>query len=106
MSSHKEMERFKCDECDKDFSVEWRMRKHNKAHAESTKYCHYYNNAKDCPYYDIGCKFRHKESEQCKFKENCRFKLCQFRHDQTQNMLKRRILCVTCVTINQVIKKI
>ena len=52
---------------------------------KNMKKCHYYNNLKACPYEDIGCKFEHKVSEQCYFQKQCRNKLCQFRHELTEN---------------------
>ena len=47
---------------------------------ETKTYCHYFNNNKVCPFNDIGCMFKHSESDKCRFGENCQFKLCQFRH--------------------------
>ena len=61
---------YECDKCDKKFLLNWRLKKHQDIHSnrENLKFCHYFNNG--------------KESEQCKFKENCRNKLCQFKHDK------------------------
>ena len=56
------------------------MNKHMESHNEETKFCHYYNNGKICPYEEIGCKFKHKESTDCRFDRSCRFALCQFKH--------------------------
>ena len=44
------------------------------------KYCHYYNNGKLCPYFEVGCMFKHEESEKCNFDKQCRFTLCQYKH--------------------------
>ena len=35
---------------------------------------------KECPYDIIGCMFLHADSENCKFKEKCTKKLCQYKH--------------------------
>ena len=43
---------------------------------------HYYDNFKKCPYQKFGCKFKHAESEQCKYKNQCKNRLCQFRHQE------------------------
>ena len=45
------------------------------------KFCHYFNNKKNCPYEEIGCMFKHAKSDDCWFKERCRNKLCQYAHD-------------------------
>ena len=45
------------------------------------KFCHYFNNKKDCPYEEIGCMFKHAKSDNCWFKEHCKNKLCQYAHD-------------------------
>ena len=71
---------YKCDECDKDFFLEWRRNKHMKIHTDDAKYCHFYNNRKQCPYDELGCMFLHIRAEQCTF-QHCSNKLCQFRHD-------------------------
>ena len=79
LKTEHEIENFKCDKCDKTFVLKWRLRKHMSVH-ETTKYCHYYNNDKFCPYDELGCKFRHEVSIPCKFRE-CKNILCQFRHN-------------------------
>ena len=45
-----------------------------------SKYCHYFNNFKECPYEEFGCKIKHEESQDCRFQRSCRNTLCQFRH--------------------------
>ena len=51
------------------------------------KFCHYFNNGKVCPYDDIGCKFKHKDSDKCKYDKYCNFKLCQYKHTtKTDNL--------------------
>ena len=49
-------------------------------HDKKMRVCHYFNNAKICPYMEIGCKFRHEVSEKCFFDEGCTNHLCQYRH--------------------------
>ena len=92
LRSHQESERFRCDQCGKVFYLEWRLKKHSDVH-KTTKYCHYYNNGKTCPFELIGCKFKHEQSPICKFKV-CYNRLCQFRHnldeveqEQSNNMI-------------------
>ena len=80
MKSHKEISPLKCNICEKDFYVKWRMEKHRASHSEQTKFCHYYNNGKNCPYEAVGCRFKHEVSDQCRFDNKCRFKLCQYKH--------------------------
>ena len=46
----------------------------------NVKCCHYFNNEKLCPFEEIGCMFRHAESKNCRFKQLCKIKLCQFQH--------------------------
>ena len=64
MDKHEEEKRFRCDVCDKQFVLEWRMKKHSKVHTEKSKMCNYHISNKFCPYEDIGCKFSHVEFEQ------------------------------------------
>ena len=80
MEEHQIEKKYKCDKCGKMFHLEWRLRKHITIHDENGKYCHYFNNRKQCPFEEIGCKFLHIRSERCKF-ENCKNNLCQFSHD-------------------------
>jgi hypothetical protein len=54
---------------------------HGKIHSDrSTKYCHYFNNGKVCPFEELGCKFLHILSEKCKFDQLCYKKLCSYQH--------------------------
>ena len=91
---------YKCDECGKTFVVEWRLKKHQILHQESAsiKYCHYFNNKKDCPYDNIGCMFRHTESNECKFGGKCRIKLCQFQHNAVEETAEQidNLKCEMC----------
>ena len=49
------------------------------------KYCHYFNNAKKCPFEENGCMFIHEMSPLCRFNVKCDNTLCQFRHPKIQN---------------------
>ena len=85
LKDHTNAETFKCDQCGKSFLLKWRLKKHEEIHGtKSQKFCHYFNNEKNCPYEEIGCKFRHQHSQKCRFNENCNFKLCQFKHEENQ----------------------
>ena len=65
------------------FFTNWRLKKHMQSHNEpNVKFCHYFNNSKNCPFKEFGCKFRHAKSDQCKYQENCKNKLCQYRHQK------------------------
>ena len=80
---------FECNICDKKFLLKWRLQKHLDVHEVNTKYCHYFNNKKECPYIEFGCMFKHEASPECKFIDNCKNKLCQFKHDiRTINILE------------------
>ena len=71
-----------CEICDKEFFQEWRFKRHMNLHYSSVKrFCHFYNNQKKCPYEELGCKFAHQISPDCKFRENCKNRLCQFTHN-------------------------
>ena len=80
MTKH-DVETFKCEKCEKIFYLKWRMEKHMNIHSfENIKYCHCFNNSKQCPFEEVGCMFKHERSRNCRFKKNCRNKLCQFQH--------------------------
>ena len=51
----------------------------------SAPYCHYYNNQKECPFFKVGCMFKHERSGKCKF-NNCSRKLCQFEHEEIEDV--------------------
>merc|ERR1712082_511832 len=69
MKSHDNINPFKCDICDKDFLMKWRLQKHVMAHKGPRKHCHYFNNSKVCPYEQVGCQFQHKNSGKCRFNQ-------------------------------------
>ena len=54
---HEAEKKYKCKKCDKLFFLQWRCKQHMKMHTSDIKYCHYYNNLKDCHYDEIGCMF-------------------------------------------------
>ena len=62
------------------------------SHDLSQKKIHFFNNGKNCPDEDIGCKFKHKESKKCRFDENCSKNLYQFKHSQKRQKLKENNL--------------
>ena len=78
---HESSSRYNCDQCNKKFVLEWRLKKHQESHSsDGNKFCHYFNNHKPCPYEKIGCMFLHQHSKICYFRAKCRNKLCQFKH--------------------------
>ena len=85
---HANVQFFICDICEKDFYSNRRLNKHVNGHSEMGKYCHYFNNGKKCPYYDLGCKFKHEESENCKYDKFSTFNLCQFKHTNSSERLE------------------
>ena len=46
---------------------------------------------KICPYEEVGCKFKHEQSEICKFNKQCNFKLCQFKHSHKKDAQEGQI---------------
>ena len=70
LRTHKDITPLSCEICEKQFYVAWRLKKHLISHKESSKFCHYFNNAKICPYEEIGCRFKHEVSDNCKFEKN------------------------------------
>ena len=83
LDNHQKEKLFECDVCGKRFFLEWRLKKHTGVHLEVTRFCHYFNNDKPCPYSEIGCKFRHEKAGKCTFKE-CKNSLCQYNHKQDE----------------------
>ena len=71
---------FKINICENDFVMKWRMEKHVTSHKEQTRWCHYFNNFKTCPFEYVGCLFKHQESPKCKFDKHCNVKLCAYKH--------------------------
>ena len=80
---HGQHQEFSCDKCEKRFMIKWRLEKHVKMHTdELMKQCHYFNNGGVCPFEEYGCKFSHSVSKLCIHRENCKTKLCPFRHEE------------------------
>ena len=73
--------------------MRWRLQKHESAHELATvKFCHYFNNGKQCPYEEVGCMFNHTESEKCRFDKYCNNKLCQFKHQDELNKISEDVI--------------
>ena len=71
------------------FILEWRLKKHTIIHStQNIKYCHFFNNEEICLYDEIGCMYKHEVSPKCFFQDKCRRKLCQYKHDLPQAVLK------------------
>ena len=88
-SSHAQYELFKCDKCEKNFSLKWRLKKHMELHTTKvTKQCHYFNNCEKCPFEEYGCKFLHTVSKKCIYSQRCERKLCPYRHFEEKNNSK------------------
>ena len=84
---HEKHPGFKCDQCEKVFSLKWRLKKHLNLHSRNyIKCCHYFNNNKHCPYEEYGCKFLHTNSKNCVFGKKCRVKLCPFKHNDEKKV--------------------
>ena len=80
-NSH-EVYQLKCNECDKKFITEWRLKKHITVNhgKKRERNCHYFNSNTRCPFEELGCKFQHVVSNTYKFGDECRFNMCQFKH--------------------------
>ena len=89
ISQHQETKKYKCEQCEKSFILEWRLKKHTIIHStQNIKYCHFFNNEEICLYDEIGCMYKHEVSPKCFFQDKCRRKLCQYKHDLPQAVLK------------------
>ena len=82
LEEHGALKKYKCEVCAKTFHFEWRLEKHLKMHNSEivVRKCHFFNNVKECPFAVIGCKCLHEEAVICKYKEQCKYDKCQFRH--------------------------
>ena len=59
-AKHEECTKFECDQCQKTFVTEWRLKKHSKIHSNKiTKQSHFFTNNVRCPFDELGCKFLH-----------------------------------------------
>ena len=85
---HESARTFNCKVCGKEFHTKWRMEKHTESHSKVGKFCHYFNNGKACPYDDLGCMFRHEDSNKCKHDNYCDFVLCQYKHTTNDALIE------------------
>ena len=69
--SHEEIVPFKCGICDQKFYAKWRLKKHVLSHEKKGKFCHFFNYGKICPFQDIGYKFKHEVSNNCRYDKKC-----------------------------------
>ena len=90
MKSHDNVKLFKCNICEKDFVMKWRLEKHVNSHKEQTRWCHFFNNFKTCPFDDVGCIFKHQESPECKFDKHCNVKLCAYKHSVDEETVNKQ----------------
>ena len=88
MKTHSVEKIFKCNTCDKRFVLQWRLEKHIKGHTnQNVKFCHYFNNDMNCIYEETsGCMFRHEAAPACKNLNNCKYKKCQFSHNDDEEV--------------------
>ena len=71
----------KCGQCGKEFYLKWRFSQHMKTHScPKVKHCHYFNNKTVCPFEEVGCKFKHNKTSECRNKNGCTIILCPFQH--------------------------
>ena len=61
-----------CEHCEMGFVTQQSLRNHMKTqHKQVARTCHFFNNEKECPYLEIGCKFEHSQAQLCKYKDIC-----------------------------------
>ena len=84
--SHENREVFQCDQCGKAFTLRWRLKKHTSLHGnKEIRACHYFNNKKECPFEEFGCKLQHVAAKECIFGLRCNNKLCPYRHSKDES---------------------
>ena len=89
-TNHDRHQVFQCDQCEKNFILKWRLRKHMQLHTENNiKNCHYFNNRKKCPFEKLGCKFLHAVSKICELGQTCKRHLCPFRHTTDKSVASK-----------------
>ena len=88
-TEHKTEKQFKCEKCEMTFVLNWRLKKHLGIHEKkkisNRKFCHYFNNDKECPFTTLGCMFRHEKAPKCKFIGKCSKPLCSFKHNEKKD---------------------
>ena len=89
--------RFKCKVCSPEFHLKWRLRKHQEIHGNDKVR---FNTMKVCPYEELGCMFKHETASSCKFRDNCKRKLCKFKHKVPENKMSSALKNVPFVTTN------
>ena len=87
---HNKEKKFKCNKCEMSFVLNWRLQKHIDIHEEkkmeNRKFCHYFNNEKECPFATLGCMFKHENAPHCKYSEKCLKTSCQFKHKNNEEV--------------------
>ena len=68
---------YSCEICTKSFYLKWRLEKHLLVHKDGVKPCKYNKSGQNCPYDDVGCKFKHVDNikvseDQCESREDFR----------------------------------
>ena len=85
---------FKCEKCEMSFVLKWRLQKHVGKHEEkkkvNMKFCHYFNNDKDCSFETLDCMIKHQNAPQCKYDEKCLKTLCQFKHKEEKTKINAK----------------
>ena len=75
--------------CDKTFVLSWQLKKHQELHTNKMiRFCHYFNNKKECPFEELGCMFLHQNSELCKYDQVCSKQLCSYKHSKSNSKEK------------------
>ena len=97
-SKHEPRELHKCDYCEKEFVLKWRLLKHQNNHNDATlRKCHYFNNDLTCPFDEMGCMFSHEVADMCRFAEKCTTNLCSFKHKKNPaNISTENFNCQEC----------
>ena len=86
LEEHEQEKLYECEVCGKRFFLKWRLKMHKNVHEAGAGYCHFFNNSKQCPYENIGCKFLHERSGACTF-QACMNTRCQFEHSNTSDII-------------------
>ena len=83
VKQHTSQTQYPCNVCGKIFYLKWRLKKHMSVHKSDVQIrsCHFYNNGKECPFAELGCKYLHQKAPMCKYQTKCKFDKCQFRHE-------------------------
>ena len=72
--------------------MKWRLGKHLHQHEfPDSKFYHYFNNGKFCPFEEHGCMFKHEHAQLCTKTVLCRSALCQFKHQNWQRITSESV---------------